>query len=180
MTLSEMRRILEQRDIRLTRSLGQTFLHDGNQLRRIVAMAELSPNDRVLEIGPGLGPLTELLVAEAQEVFAIEKDPRLVGLLTERFAGVTPLRLLQADALDYLRADQSNWTGWKLVSNLPYSVASPIIVELAMSAHPTERMVAILRNRGCSFSACVAAHVPHTIPGPHSRPPVPRTERVSP
>ena len=44
----------------------------------------------------------------------------------------------------------------------------------------TERMVAILRNRGCSFSACVAAHVPHTIPGPHSRPPVPRTERVSP
>lgn len=53
------------------------------------------------------------------------------------------------------------------------------ITGLANISEATERMVAILRNRGCSFSACVAVHVPHTIPGPHSRPPVPRTERVS-
>ena len=63
MTLTEMRRLLDERGIRLTRSLGQNFLHDGNQLRRIVAAAELSATDHVLEIGPGLGPLTELLLA---------------------------------------------------------------------------------------------------------------------
>ena len=57
-----MRQLLAERDIRLTKSLGQNFLHDANQLRRIVAAAELSKADRVLEIGPGLGPLTELLV----------------------------------------------------------------------------------------------------------------------
>ena len=59
---------------KLTKSLGQNFLHDGNQLRRIVAAAELRRADKVLEIGPGLGPLTELLVAKAGEVLAIEKD----------------------------------------------------------------------------------------------------------
>ena len=77
MTLSEMRQILTGRGIQLTKSLGQNFLHDGNQLRRIVAAAELSQADKVLEIGPGLGPLTELLLAQAGEVLAIEMDQRL-------------------------------------------------------------------------------------------------------
>jgi len=145
MTLSEMRQILAAHDIRLTKSLGQNFLHDGNQLRRIVAAAGLKASDRVLEIGPGLGPLTELLLAEAGEVFAIEKDERLFKLLQERFAGRSHLRLLRADALDCLRADHAGWQGWKVVSNLPYSVASPILVELALSGNPPARLVATLQ-----------------------------------
>jgi 16S rRNA (adenine1518-N6/adenine1519-N6)-dimethyltransferase len=65
MTLNEMRSLLESRGIQLTKSLGQNFLHDGNQLRRIVTAADLQPADRVLEVGPGLGPLTELLLTRA-------------------------------------------------------------------------------------------------------------------
>lgn len=145
MTLSEMRGVLEKRGLQLTKSLGQNFLHDGNQLRRIVAAAELTASDRVLEIGPGLGPLTELLLAGAGEVFAIEKDKRLVGFLKERLPGEPKLRLLHGDGLEWVRADKSDWAGWKLVANLPYSVASPILVELAMNAHPPERMVATLQ-----------------------------------
>ena len=145
MTLSEMRRVLEERGLQLTKSLGQNFLHDGNQLRRIVAAAELQPTNRVLEIGPGLGPLTELLLESAGEVFAIEKDERLVEFLKERFAGQPKLRLLHADGLQCVRADQSEWAGWKLVANLPYSVASPILVELASNVQPPERMVATLQ-----------------------------------
>jgi len=145
MTLSEIRRTLEERGLQLTKSLGQNFLHDGNQLRRIVAAAELQPTDRVLEIGPGLGPLTELLLTGAGEVFAIEKDERLVAFLKERFGSYPKLRLLHGDGLDRVRADRSDWAGWKLVANLPYSVASPILVELAMNAHPPERMVATLQ-----------------------------------
>jgi 16S rRNA (adenine1518-N6/adenine1519-N6)-dimethyltransferase len=140
-----MRRALEERGIQLTKSLGQNFLHDGNQLRRIVAAAELKPSDRVLEIGPGLGPLTEVLLAGAEEVFAIEKDERLVTFLKERLASEPRLRLLHGDGLECVRADRSDWAGWKLVANLPYSVASPILVELAMNAHPPERMVATLQ-----------------------------------
>lgn len=145
MTLTEMRRFLDERGIQLTKSLGQNFLHDGNQLRRIAVAAELQPTDRVLEIGPGLGPLTELLLAEAGEVFAVEKDERLVAVLQERFAGQQKLRLLHGDGLEVVRAEQSDWAGWKLVANLPYSVASPILVELAANAHPPERLVATLQ-----------------------------------
>jgi 16S rRNA (adenine1518-N6/adenine1519-N6)-dimethyltransferase len=144
-TLSEMRHLLDENGIQLTKSLGQNFLHDGNQLRRIVAAAQLGSTDRVLEIGPGLGPLTELLLGEATEVFAIEKDARLVALLKVRFANEPKLRLLHGDGLECVRADQSDWAGWKMVANLPYSVASPILVELAGNLHPPDRIVATLQ-----------------------------------
>jgi 16S rRNA (adenine1518-N6/adenine1519-N6)-dimethyltransferase len=142
MKLSEIRQILEQGNIRLTKSLGQNFLHDANQLQRIVEAAQLSPQDRVLEIGPGLGPLTERLLGGAGEVLAIEKDRRLCEVLKQRFP---QLNLLHDDALDFLRREPRDWSDWKMVSNLPYSVASPILVELAQSAHPPKRMVATLQ-----------------------------------
>lgn len=145
MTLTDMRRLLDERSILLTKSLGQNFLHDGNQLRRIVAAAELQPTDRVLEIGPGLGPLTELLLPEAGEVFAIEKDERMAKVVSERFGANKKLRLLHGDGLEIVRADRSHWAGWKLVANLPYSVASPILVELASNVNPPERIVVTLQ-----------------------------------
>jgi 16S rRNA (adenine1518-N6/adenine1519-N6)-dimethyltransferase len=155
MKLSEMKHILAERDLQLTKSLGQNFLHDGNQLRRIVEAAELTRADRVLEIGPGLGPLTELLLAQAGEVLAIEKDARLVTILRERFASVLaatgepppPARfeLLHDDALDYLQREPRDWGDWKLVANLPYAVASPILVELAQSTRGPQCMINTLQ-----------------------------------
>ncbi len=154
MKLSEMKQLLAQDGIQLTKSLGQNFLHDGNQLRRMVALAELKPTDKVLEIGPGLGPLTELLIQTSGEVLAIEKDARLVHVLQERFrlepakpaAGATPvLNLVHGDALDYLRREVCDWSNWKLVANLPYSVASPILIELAQTERGPERMVVTLQ-----------------------------------
>jgi 16S rRNA (adenine1518-N6/adenine1519-N6)-dimethyltransferase len=145
MTLSEMKRVLSEEDIRLTRSLGQNFLHDGNQLRRIVEAAALTRTDRVLEIGPGLGPLTELLAAQAGEVLALEKDRRLFEFVQKRFAQARNLTLLHADALDYLREQPRDWSNWKLVANLPYSVASPILVDLAALPHGPSRLTVTLQ-----------------------------------
>lgn len=167
MTLTEMREILKARDLQLTKSLGQNFLHDGNQLRRIVATAELPATDRVLEIGPGLGPLTELLLASGAPVLAIEKDGRLTTFLRERFAHQPNLTLLHDDALAFLQRRTADGlspfevsipegrdpqppappipTPWKLVANLPYSVASPILVELALHPRGPERMVVTLQ-----------------------------------
>ena len=202
MTLTEMRAWLAKRDIQLTRSLGQNFLHDANQLRRIVEAAELRSSDKVLEIGPGLGPLTELLVAKAGEVLAIEMDARLVEVLCERFGletkdrtpALTPgeseiavdtsddpkssdssqsgnenppllgeragvrednpdkktifpdnLFLIHDDALAYLKREPRDWSDWKLVANLPYSVASPILVELAVGPRAPKMIVATLQ-----------------------------------
>lgn len=154
MNLSEMREILSREGIQLTKSLGQNFLHDRNQLRRIADMAELTRADRVLEIGPGLGPLTELLLERAGEVLAIEKDARLVALLKQRFppdpSGARTrharFQLLHEDALDFLAREQRNWREWKLVANLPYSVASPILVELAQGERAPERLVATVQT----------------------------------
>ena len=145
MNLTEMRRWLDLRGIQLTKSLGQNFLHDGNQLRRIVAAGEVVPEDNVLEIGPGLGPLTELLLAQTGQVFAIEKDARLVEVLRERFASTPNLTLLTADALRWLQENPRDWTTWKLVANLPYSVASPILVELACGARAPQRIAVTLQ-----------------------------------
>src|SRR5438046_8863825 len=90
MKLSEMKQILVSNDIRLTKSLGQNFLHDGNQLRRIVAAAELKASDKVLEIGPGLGGLTELLLKNAGEVLAVEEDAGVLEVLRKRFKPLIP------------------------------------------------------------------------------------------
>jgi 16S rRNA (adenine1518-N6/adenine1519-N6)-dimethyltransferase len=145
MNRSEMRRWLDERNLRLTKSLGQNFLHDANQLSRIVEAAELLPTDKVLEIGPGLGPLTERLLAGAGQVLAIEKDARLVGGLLERFGGHPRLQVVQADALNWLRTQNAEWNEWKLVANLPYSVASPILVELADRKDCPGRIVVTLQ-----------------------------------
>jgi 16S rRNA (adenine1518-N6/adenine1519-N6)-dimethyltransferase len=145
MKLTEMREVLAKRQIQLTKSLGQNFLHDGNQLRRIADAAELTKADKVLEIGPGLGPLTELLIERAGEVLAVEKDGRLVDVLQERFAAAGHLTLLHDDAMNLLKHEHRDWSEWKLVANLPYSVASPILVELAQSHGCPQRLVATLQ-----------------------------------
>ena len=156
MKLSEMRDLLAKRDIQLTKSLGQNFLHDAHQLERIAAAAELAAADKVLEIGPGLGPLTELLLKKAGQVFAIEMDGRLVGFLQERYAEhLAPnpqsairnpqFELLHDDALRFLQREPRDWRDWKLVANLPYSVASPILVELAAGSRAPKMIVVTLQ-----------------------------------
>lgn len=142
--LSEIKQILSERGIKLTKSLGQNFLHDQNQVRRIVDAAQLTSRDKVLEIGAGLGPLTELLVARASQVLAIEKDRNLIQVLQDRIK-VPTFELMHGDALAFLEGEARDWSGWKVVSNLPYSVASPILVELARAKPCPELMVATLQ-----------------------------------
>jgi 16S rRNA (adenine1518-N6/adenine1519-N6)-dimethyltransferase len=106
------------------------------------------PQDKVLEIGPGLGPLTELLLARAGHVLAIEKDHKLVQVLetlNPSFIDSAKLQLISGDALEFIKREARDWRGWKLVANLPYSVASPILVELALAAHGPERLVVTLQ-----------------------------------
>lgn len=111
-------------------------------MQRIAEAGALAKTDKVLEIGPGLGPLTELLLAQAGEVLAIEMDSRLVEILRERFP---QLNLIHADALGLIKRERRDWSAWKLVANLPYSVASPILVELALAPHRPRQMTVTLQ-----------------------------------
>lgn len=145
MKLQEIKEILTANRLRLTKSLGQNFLHDRNQLRRIAEAADLVRGDKVLEIGPGLGALTQCLAERGATVLAIEKDRRLFEILHSRCHDCPSLSLVHDDALEYLRNQARNWLDWKLVSNLPYSVASPILVELAQATGCPARMVATVQ-----------------------------------
>ncbi len=145
MTLSEIRAILNDEDILLTRSLGQTFMHDQNQIRKIVDLARLTPGDLVIEIGPGLGPLTELLLDTAGHVTAIETDRRLINLLNQRFGQRDNFTLQHADAMKIVRKTEFDWSKHKLVANLPYSIASPLLIDLADSAGRPCAMIVTLQ-----------------------------------
>ncbi|MFT6618709.1 MAG: 16S rRNA (adenine1518-N6/adenine1519-N6)-dimethyltransferase [Limisphaerales bacterium] len=131
MNLTEIRTVLSEQEIQLTKSLGQNFMHDQNQIRRIVAAADLGKEDSVVEIGPGLGPLTEHLLEAAGKVVAIETDRRLINFLEGRFKDADHFELVHADALQLICKEERDWSQWKMVANMPYSVASPILVELA-------------------------------------------------
>lgn len=130
---SDVRALLQRMDFKPSRILGQNFLIDGNILRIMLDAASLQPADHVLEIGPGLGVLTEPLLERAGRVTAIEKDDRLHEHL--RASLTAPhLRLLHADALE---ADLDGLLAGgvrKVVANLPYSVGSRVLVELMHSA----------------------------------------------
>ncbi len=115
-------------NIRAIKSLGQNFLRDPHYLNRIVDAARVGPEDEVLEIGPGLGHLTTVLVQRAQKVFAIELDDRLIPRLQSEFRAASNFELLHADALTY---DYASLDGrWKVVANLPYYISTPIIQKL--------------------------------------------------
>ena len=133
------------RDSMLTRSLGQTFMHDQNQLRKIIALAKLTADESVIEIGPGLGPLTGMLLDTVGHVTAIETDRRLIKLLEKQFCQRENLTLQHADAMKIVRKTEFDWSGHKLVANLPYSIASPLLIDLAESPARPRAMIVTLQ-----------------------------------
>lgn len=143
---SEVRRTLASLGVHPTRRLGQNFLVDLNILNILVAAADLSARDAVLEIGPGLGVVTERLCAAARRVVAVEKDARLAAFLRERFAGSRSLQVVHGDALDEdLEARVRSGLG-KVVSNLPYASGSRILAELSHVDPPPERIVVTVQQ----------------------------------
>jgi 16S rRNA (adenine1518-N6/adenine1519-N6)-dimethyltransferase len=128
MKLSEMAATLREIGVSPVKSLGQNFLHDQNLSRWMVESARVSPDDYVVEIGPGLGALTEFALAAGARILAIEKDARLVDFLRRRFPSER-LQVLHADALEFdLRALLTK-PRVKLLGNLPYYVASELLLQ---------------------------------------------------
>ncbi|MCL4199504.1 MAG: ribosomal RNA small subunit methyltransferase A [Phycisphaerales bacterium] len=147
-TLSQIRDLLAQRGVRPKHRFGQNFLHDQNQLRKLVAAANVQPGDLVLEVGPGTGTLTETLLEAGADVIACEIDPDMAAIIREHVAprhahdessnrGVPSphLTLIEADILAGKHAIAPEVVAhldrpFKLVANLPYQVASPLISSL--------------------------------------------------
>jgi 16S rRNA (adenine1518-N6/adenine1519-N6)-dimethyltransferase len=118
--------------------LGQNFLHDHNILRKLVEASGVKEGDTVFEVGPGTGTLTEALIERGCNVIACELDKGLTSLIQDRFG--EKITLVHGDCLKKKRLNpdivaQLGNREWKLVANLPYQIASPLIVDL-LSNHP--------------------------------------------
>jgi 16S rRNA (adenine1518-N6/adenine1519-N6)-dimethyltransferase len=129
---AEVRALAERHGIRPTKKLGQNFVHDPNTVRRIVKAADLTPDDVVLEVGPGLGSLTLGLLPAAAHVHAVEIDPVLAAALPATVAEFAPeladrLTVTTVDAMKVTALDPAPTA---LVANLPYNVGVPVLLHL--------------------------------------------------
>ena len=148
---TEVRGLSQALGIRPTKTLGQNFVHDAGTVRRIVRSAGVRPDDTVLEIGPGLGSLTLALLEAGARVIAVEIDPALARALPVTVADRMPqaagrLSLIEADALSITGPQSLDETGnppTRLVANLPYNVAVPVLLT-ALEALPSLETVTVM------------------------------------
>lgn len=138
-------------DVRAKKSLGQNFLRDVDVIDRILEIAELGSEDRVLEIGPGTGSLTTHLLARAASVTAVEIDHDMIIRLGDTFCESRGLSLLEANILDmdlgsYLRDAGFEDGKYKIVANIPYYITAPIIRLLLSLLIRPERMVLMVQD----------------------------------
>jgi len=133
--------LLRQFNLKPQKSLGQNFLADHNALLKIVQDSGVGADDRVLEIGAGLGSLTRLLAAQAGSVVAVELDPDLFPALGSVLRPFDNVRLIQGDILGIPPGDLFSEGGFKVVANIPYYITSAVIRHLLEAEVRPERVV---------------------------------------
>jgi 16S rRNA (adenine1518-N6/adenine1519-N6)-dimethyltransferase len=140
---SDLKALLRARGLRLRKRLGQTHLIDPGAAARIVDACELGPEETVVEIGAGLGALTEGLAARAGRVLAVEVDPRMAAVLAERLADRANVRVLPEDILGF---DWARHAGAVAVGAIPYHMTSPILAALCEHRRALRRAVLVLQE----------------------------------
>lgn len=138
--------ILHRFKLRADKKLGQNFLIDENIVRRIVEAAELSPADKVLEVGPGIGTLTQVLAESGADVVAVELDKRLLPVLDVTLEGYDNVRIVNGDILQVNIMETVAAPEFKVCANLPYYITTPIIFALLEKRLPMERLVAMVQK----------------------------------
>jgi 16S rRNA (adenine1518-N6/adenine1519-N6)-dimethyltransferase len=145
MKLSEIDATLREIRVSPVKTLGQNFLHDRNLASWIVEKAALSAEDYVVEIGPGLGALTEFILASGARVLAIEKDQRLAEFLRKRFPDER-LQIIHGDALDFDLRPLYAERRVKLLGNLPYYIASQLLLKFIKYPSPISLWLLMLQK----------------------------------
>lgn len=131
--MTTIRKILKDHGIRPLRRLGQSFLEDRNVINKIIKISDIQENDTVIEIGAGIGIMTEAIAKKAGKVIALEIDPRIIGILKERLAGYHHVDIVQTDVLEYKISPVRSGAlakKIKIIGNIPYNISSQILFHL--------------------------------------------------
>ena len=149
-TPSRTKEIIEQNDFYFKKNFGQNFLIDSNILEKIVACAQVTEDDCVLEIGPGIGSLTQVLAEHAHSVVAVEIDSTLIPILSQTLEGYDNIEIRNQDILktdvDALIQEKNNGRPMKVVANLPYYITTPIIMDLLEQKHKIESITVMVQK----------------------------------
>jgi 16S rRNA (adenine1518-N6/adenine1519-N6)-dimethyltransferase len=158
MKLSDIRTALREIPLSPAKTLGQNFLHDQNLARLIVDQAKITPEDYVVEIGPGLGALTRFILEKGARVLAIEKDGRLANFLRAQI-GHQRLQIIHADALKFDCCSLFAHRSVKLLGNLPYNISSALILKFLEQPSPISLWLLMLQKEmAMRLSASPSTH----------------------
>ncbi|CEG21141.1 Ribosomal RNA small subunit methyltransferase A [Planococcus massiliensis] len=143
--------IMAKYGLKVKKSLGQNFLIDPNILRKIVGQANLTKESAAIEIGPGIGALTEHLARDAGKVLAFEIDQRLLPVLEDTLSpydnvAIVHSDVLKADVLAEIEKELAGYEDIMVVANLPYYVTTPIIMKLLLEKLPIRGLVVMLQK----------------------------------
>lgn len=140
------RHILKAFDLHASKRLGQNFLIHGGTVEAIVETADICPGDRVLEIGPGIGTLTQGLAEAGASVTAVELDKKLPAVLAETLSGYDRVRIVGGDILKTDIPALMGEEPFKVVANLPYYITTPILLTLLERRLPITRIVTMVQR----------------------------------
>lgn len=147
----KIKEICQQIGLVPTKSKGQNFLVNDKVIEKIIEAADLKSDDVVLEIGPGLGILTEALAKKVKKVIAIELDKKLVAYLKEKFVQQKNIEIIQGDILSpevnlYIRKKLVIGSGYKLVANLPYQITGAVLRKF-LSEEPKPKLMVLMLQK---------------------------------
>jgi len=152
-TFHNTKDILNKYNIRLNKNLGQHFLIDSKVLKQIIKSSNLQGDEKVIEIGSGIGTLTQYLLEELDEgqIFAIEKDNRFINILKDLFQDNDNLKIINEDILQinwerFIKSNQLAGEDLKIIANLPYYITTPIIESLLFSPLQINEMVFMMQR----------------------------------
>lgn len=149
-TISGTRQVLEKYQFRFQKKYGQNFLIEPGILNKIVAAAEVGAEDCVLEIGPGIGTMTQYLAEQAGAVLAVEIDRALIPILEDTLADYPNVTVLNEDILkvdvDRLAQERNGGRPFKVVANLPYYITTPILMRLFESHAPVSDITVMVQT----------------------------------
>ena len=157
------RAIMESYGLKFKKSLGQNFLTDINILKKIVSAADVGPDDDVIEVGPGIGALTEQLAQKAHQVLALEIDQRLIPVLKETLADydnvdVVNQDILKANLPELVKEKFDGQHHLKVVANLPYYITTRIILDVLESEVDFETIVVMIQKEVAARLAAQPGH----------------------